>query len=145
MPVFETASKSYDREASRRHAIVTNCFDGRGPRPFGGPAGKLPDRALQEAVEFRDQCLPSWLEAEISVIRPKLIICQGATAAQSILGTSFRLTKERGRFAEHPWAPFVTATIHPATILRTPGENRRQEYRRFVQDSKRAAKVAAAS
>jgi uracil-DNA glycosylase family protein len=82
-------------------------------------------------------CRP-WLEAEVARIHPEIIVCLGATAAQSILGNAFRLTKERGKFMEHPWAPRVTATVHPSAILRAPDEEQRHiAYRAFVDDLKR--------
>jgi DNA polymerase len=138
--------------------------------PFVGPAGRLFDRALQEAgidrsavyitnavkhFKFEERgkrrihkkpaasevsaCRP-WLEAEIALIRPKIIVCLGATAAQSVFGADYRVTKERGQFVEHPWAPQATSTIHPSAILRAPNEEqRRTEYQRFVADLKKVA------
>jgi uracil-DNA glycosylase len=138
--------------------------------PFVGPAGRLFDRALQEAgidrsamyitnavkhFKFEERgkrrihkkpaasevraCRP-WLEAEIALIRPKIIVCLGATAAQSVFGADYRVTKERGQFVELPWAPQATSTIHPSAILRAPNEEqRRTEYQRFVADLKKVA------
>jgi uracil-DNA glycosylase len=135
--------------------------------PFVGPAGKLLDRALADAAIDRSEvyltnvvkhfkfeergkrrihkkpntvevnaCQP-WLEAEILLIKPKMIVCLGATAAQSILGRTYRLTKERGIFREHPWAACATATIHPSAILRAPDANERhRQYEEFVADLK---------
>jgi DNA polymerase len=135
--------------------------------PFVGPAGKLLDRALAEAGIDRatvyvtnvvkhfkfeergkrrihkkpntgeiDACRP-WLEAEISLIKPRIIVCLGATAAQSLLGSAYRLTKEHGKFATHAWAPHVTATIHPSAVLRAPDEEQRhQQYQSLVADLK---------
>jgi uracil-DNA glycosylase len=134
-------------------------------KPFVGPAGKILDRALADANLDRDAifvtnavkhfkfvergkrrihakpnaaevaaCRP-WLRAEIGVVRPELVVCLGATAAQSILGRDFRITKSRGIFFPHPWAGLVMATIHPSAILRAPDEGSRQEqYRMFVVD-----------
>lgn len=145
--------------------------DRRG-HPFVGPAGKLLDKALEEAgierssvyvtnavkhfkFEVRGKrrlhkkprvsevraCQP-WLEAEIRLLHPEVIVCLGATAAQALLGPKFRLTKERGRFIEHAWAPHVTATIHPSAVLRAPdAEERHREYRKFVDDLKGVRKV----
>jgi len=143
-----------------------NDEDLRG-RPFVGPAGKLLDRALEDAGIDRsevyvtnvvkhfkfeergkrrihkkpntaevDACHP-WLEAEILLIKPKMIVCLGATAAQAILGRTYRLTKERGTFRTHPWAACATATIHPSAILRVPdADGRHQQYQEFVADLK---------
>jgi DNA polymerase len=133
--------------------------------PFVGPAGKILDRALTDASIDRTQvyltnavkhfkfeergkrrihkkpnggeimaCRP-WLEAEVHLIRPKVIVCLGATASQTVLGKTFRLTKERGVPLPHPWASNAVATIHPSAILRVPDETERHaEYARFVKD-----------
>jgi len=137
--------------------------------PFVGPAGGLLDRALADAsidraevyvtnvvkhFKFEERgkrrihekprigeikaCEP-WLEAEIDLIQPEVIICLGATAAQTLLGAKFRLTKSRGVPLDHPWAPHVVATVHPSAILRAPdAAQRHEEYSRFVADLKAA-------
>ena len=141
-------------------------------KPFVGPAGRLFDNALEEAGIDRKQtyvtnvvkhfkweprgkrrihkkpnateiaaCRP-WLEAEIALVKPKVIVALGATAAQALLGPQFRVTKERGKFIESTLAPYVVATVHPSSILRAPDdETRRLEHRRFVDDLKKLAKV----
>ena len=135
--------------------------------PFVGPAGKLLNKALEEAgidrsnvyvtnavkhFKFEERgkrrlhkkprmseikaCKP-WLEAEMSLIKPEVIVCLGATAAHALLGPKYRLTKERGKFVEHHLAPHVTATIHPSAVLRAPdAEGRHEEYRKLVDDLK---------
>jgi uracil-DNA glycosylase family 4 len=96
------------------------------------------------AVSEVRACRP-WLEVEIALIRPKIIVCLGATAAQSVFGSDYRVTKERGQFVEHPWAPQATSTIHPSAILRAPDEEqRRTEYQRFFADLKKVAAGARA-
>jgi uracil-DNA glycosylase family protein len=133
-------------------------------RPFVGPAGRLFDRALQEAgidrshiyvsnavkhFKFEERgkrrihkkpnaseaaaCRP-WLEAELAIIQPEIIVGLGATAAQALFGPDYRLTQHRGNFRLHPWAPHATSTIHPSAILRASGDQRRHEYRDFVED-----------
>jgi uracil-DNA glycosylase family protein len=134
-------------------------------RPFVGPAGKLLDRAMEEAGILRSQvyvtnavkhfkfeergkrrihkkpsnsevnaCRP-WLEAELAAIKPKIVICLGATAALAMMGPAFRLTKERGRSFEHPSGATVTATVHPSAILRAPdAAQRHTQFRDFVAD-----------
>ncbi len=141
-------------------------------KPFVGPAGRLFDNALDEAGIDRAQtyvtnvvkhfkweprgkrrihkkpnaqeisaCRP-WLEAEISVVKPKVVVALGATAAQALLGPKFRVTQQRGEFIESTLAPYVMATGHPSSILRAPDEEtRRLEYRRFVNDLKKLARV----
>ena len=139
--------------------------------PFVGPAGKLLDTALEEAGIDRRQvyvtnvvkhfkweprgkrrihtkpnaaeiaaCRP-WLETEINLVKPHVLICLGATAAQALLGKSFKVSKQRGGIVESTLAPIVTATVHPSSILRAPDdEARREEMRRFVQDLKKIAR-----
>ena len=77
-------------------------------------------------------CKP-WLNGEIEVIHPEIIVCLGATAAQSMLGNAFRVTKSRGEWFEHDGSRLI-ATIHPSAILRAPDEDREEEYRHFVAD-----------
>jgi len=141
-------------------------------KPFVGPAGRMFDSALEEAGINRQQtyvtnvvkhfkweprgkrrihkkpnsqeinaCRP-WLEAEIAVVKPQVIVALGATAAQALLGAQFRVTKNRGEFLESTLAPYIMATVHPSSILRAPDdETRRLEYRRFVDDLKKLARV----
>jgi len=89
-------------------------------------------------------CLP-WLEAELDIIKPVVVVCLGATAAQALLGPKFRVTKQRGQWVSARWAPHVTATVHPSAILRAPDEAARHaEMERFVADLKRIPPVLAA-
>jgi DNA polymerase len=134
-------------------------------RPFVGPAGRLLDAALEEAGIDRAQvyvtnvvkhfkweprgkrriharpsvaeiaaCRP-WLDAELALVQPRVVVCLGATAAQALLGREFRVTQDRGRPVPSPLAPHVVATVHPSSILRAPDdEARRAERARFVDD-----------
>jgi DNA polymerase len=82
-------------------------------------------------------CKP-WIEAEIEVVRPDVIVFLGATAAQALLGRQFKVSTQRGVWVESPLAPFVMATVHPSSLLRTPDdETRRRETARFIADLKR--------
>jgi len=137
-------------------------------RPFVGPAGKILDKALEAAGIDRKQvyvtnavkhfkweprgkrrihkkpnsleitaCKP-WLEAEIEVLKPDVIVCLGATAAQSLIGKDFKVSTQRGIFIDSPLAPYVMATVHPSSLLRAPDdETRRRETLRFIEDLKR--------
>jgi uracil-DNA glycosylase len=79
-------------------------------------------------------CRP-WLEAELAVVKPEVLVCLGATAAQALLGRSFKVTQQRGTWVDSDLAPLVTATIHPSAILRArDDEGRRAEMRGFVSD-----------
>ena len=138
--------------------------------PFVGPAGRLLDRALEEAGIDRglvyvtnvvkhfkweprgkrrihakpnaseiSACRP-WLETEIALVKPRVLVCLGATAAQALLGRAFKVSQQRGEFVASTLAPFVTATVHPSSILRAPDDDaRRQEMARFVADLKKVA------
>jgi uracil-DNA glycosylase len=133
--------------------------------PFVGPAGEMLDRALVEAgIDRReayvtnvvkhfkwrprgkrrihqrpnreeiDACRP-WLEAELGLLRPEVIVCLGATAAQALIGRSFQVTRDRGQLRPSSFGPPITATVHPSSILRAPdSEARRAAYAEFVGD-----------
>ena len=86
-------------------------------------------------------CKP-WLNAEITALKPKIIVCLGATAAQTLLGRSFHVTQHRGEFLESTIAPYVMATVHPSAILRAPDEDSRHEQeRQFLADLKKIAPI----
>jgi uracil-DNA glycosylase len=137
-------------------------------RPFVGPAGRLLDASLVEAGVDRKKvyvtnvvkhfkweprgkrrihkkpsaseiaaCRP-WLDAEIVSVKPTLIVCLGATAAQALLGKTFRVTAQRGEFIKSAFAPYVMATVHPSSILRARDEEtRHNEEQKFIADLKR--------
>ena len=84
-------------------------------------------------------CRP-WLDAELAVVKPKILVCLGATAAQSLLGKEFRVSRQRGEIIESSLAPHVVATVHPSSILRAQDdESRHSQMRAFVQDLKHIA------
>lgn len=90
-------------------------------------------------------CKP-WLDAELAVVKPEVLVLLGATAAQALLGSSFRLTKHRGEFLDSELAPRVMATLHPAAILRQPDEKSRHEaLDSFHADMKLIAKALSES
>jgi DNA polymerase len=102
------------------------------------PRGKRRIHAKPKAAEI-GACRP-WLDAEIAVIHPRIIVCLGATAAKALLGNAFKVSVDRGRFVESPLAPLVTATVHPSSILREPDSNaRRAAMKAFVKDLRKVA------
>ena len=141
-------------------------------RPFVGPAGRVFDEALVAAGIDRElayvtnavkhfkwqargkrrihakpawselaACRP-WLDAELAVVKPKVLVCLGATAAQALLGRQFRVTRQRGEWIESDLAEHVTATIHPSSILRQQDdESRRTEMESFVRELNEVAAV----
>jgi DNA polymerase len=140
--------------------------------PFVGPAGRLLDKALEEVGIDRSQtyvtnvvkhfkweprgkrrihakpnsveiaaCVP-WLEAELELVKPRVLVCLGATAAQALLGRDFRVTQQRGKFVESKLAPHVLATVHPSSILRAPDDDsRHREMARFMEDLRPVARL----
>jgi len=166
-PLWKTGTQTVFGEGSPRSQVM---FVGEQPgdqedrvgKPFVGPAGKLFDRALEDAgidrslayvtnvvkhFKWKGQgkrrihrkpnwseiaaCLP-WLEAELAVVKPRVLVCMGATAAQALLGRKFRVTQQRGERVESALAPVVIATVHPSSILRA--DDREAEFRAFVRD-----------
>jgi DNA polymerase len=105
------------------------------------PRGK---RRIHEKPSGRERqaCYP-WLEAEIEIVSPRVLVCLGATAAQSLLGSGFRLTRHRGELQPSRWGARILATVHPSSLLRmTDRDERRAAYRAFVADLVRANAVA---
>ena len=145
-------------------------YEDRQGKPFVGPAGRLLDKALDEAGIDRSSvyvtnavkhfkweprgkrrihqkpnarevsaCKP-WLEAEISAVKPKVIVALGATAAQSLLGSQFRVSRQRGQLVSSPLAPNVMATVHPSSILRAQDDETREvEMGLFIKDLEKVA------
>ena len=173
-PLHETGTQTVFGEGTSSAEVV---FVGEQPgdqedlqgRPFVGPAGKLFDKALEDAGIDRSQvyvtnvvkhfkwqargkrrihqkpnwseiaaCRP-WLEAELDVIRPRVLVCLGATAAQALLGRDFRVSRQRGELVESDLAENVIATVHPSSVLRADEETREQEYEALVRDLEKVA------
>src|SRR5262249_49352202 len=102
------------------------------------PRGKRRIHAKPNASEIA-ACRP-WIDVEIALVKPRVLVCLGATAAQALLGKSFRVSRQRGERIESALAPVVMATVHPSSILRAADdEARRVEMKRFVDDLKAAA------
>ena len=143
----------------------------RAGRPFVGPAGRLLDQAMEEAGIDRQKayvtnvvkhfkwrakgkrrihqkpnwseiaaCRP-WLDSELGTVKPRVLVCLGATAAQALIGRDFRITRQRGRPVDSELTPVVLATIHPSAILRADDEDREQEMQALVDDLRVVAKL----
>jgi DNA polymerase len=173
-PLHETGTQTVFGEGTSKAEVV---FVGEQPgdqedlqgKPFVGPAGKLLDKALEDARIDRSQvyvtnvvkhfkwqargkrrihqkpnwsevaaCRP-WLDAELDVIEPRVLVCLGATAAQALLGRDFRVSRQRGKLVESDLAENVLATVHPSSILRADDETREVEYRELVRDLEKVA------
>ncbi len=118
----------------RRHVYITNAV-----KHFKWkPQGKRRLHQKPNSAEI-NACRP-WLDAEIALVKPQILVLLGATAAQALLGRDFRVSQQRGQFIERPGLPLTMATVHPSSILRAPDEETRElEMRAFVQDLKRLA------
>jgi DNA polymerase len=104
------------------------------------PRGKRRIHKKPNAEEIR-ACHP-WLEAEIAVVGPKVVVCLGATAAQAVIGRTFRVTQHRGEFVDTPLDALVTATVHPSSILRSPDESTREaETEALIRDLQAVARA----
>jgi len=171
-PLWKTGTQTVFG-AGRRSAKVMFVGEQPGDRedregkPFVGPAGRVLDRALEDAgIDRRDAyvtnvvkhfkwipkgkrrihqkpnreeitaCRP-WLEAELEVVKPKAMVCLGATAAQALLGSGFRVTQDRGKLVETELAPIATGTVHPSSILRMDDEDERRVARDELADDLR--------
>lgn len=153
---------------------VPGDVEDRNGHPFTGPAGRILDRAMADAgldrrfvymtnavkhFKFEERgkrrihkkptgmeiaaCKP-WLEAELDLVHPDLIVCLGATAAQALMGRAFRVTEQRGKFLAYPGAKYLFATVHPSALLRVQDEaQRKPEYNRFVADLRLVSKKLA--
>jgi uracil-DNA glycosylase family protein len=171
-PLWKTGTQTVFGEGSPKAEVL---FVGEQPgdqedkegKPFVGPAGRLLDKAMEEAgidrsaayvtnvvkhFKWKGQgkrrihqkpswnevaaCVP-WLEAELAVVKPRVLVCLGATAAQALLGRQFRVTQRRGEPVESDLAPVVIATVHPSSILRA--DDRDAELKKFVSDLKTVA------
>jgi uracil-DNA glycosylase len=139
-------------------------------RPFAGPAGRVLDTALERAgidrkrvymtnvvkhfkwrprgkrrihqkpnMEEVNACRP-WLEGELEAVRPRVLVCLGAVAAQALLGRQFRVSRQRGEWVDSPLAERVTATVHPSSILRGDPEDREAAMAEFVADLQKVAR-----
>jgi uracil-DNA glycosylase len=175
-PLWKTGTQTVFG-AGRRSAKVMLVGEQPGDRedregkPFVGPAGRVLDRALEDAgIDRRDAyvtnvvkhfkwipkgkrrihqkpnreeitaCRP-WLEAELQVVKPKVMVCLGATAAQALLGSDFRVTQDRGKLVETDMAPMATGTVHPSSILRIDDEDERRVARdELAEDLREVAK-----
>jgi uracil-DNA glycosylase len=171
-PLWKTGTQTVFGEGSRSAEILfvgeqPGDQEDRAGRPFVGPAGRLFDKALDEAEidrslayvtnvvkHFKWQargkrrihqkpsafevaaCRP-WLDAELRVVKPRVLVCLGATAAQALLGRQFRVTQQRGEPVASELAPVVIATVHPSSILRS--DDREHEFAAFVTDLKTVA------
>jgi uracil-DNA glycosylase len=171
-PLWKSGTQTVFGEGSPKAEVM---FVGEQPgdqedrvgKPFVGPAGKLLNKAMEDAgidrslayvtnvvkhFKWKAQgkrrihqkpsssevaaCFP-WLEAELAVVRPRVLVCLGATAAQALLGRQFRVTQHRGEPVESDLAPVVIATVHPSSILRA--DDRDAELEKFVSDLKTVA------
>jgi uracil-DNA glycosylase family protein len=175
-PLHETGTQTVFGDGSSKAEVV---FVGEQPgdqedlqgKPFVGPAGKLLDKALEDAGIDRNQVYVTnvvkhfkwqargkrrihqkpnwseiaacrpWLVAELELVEPRVLVCLGATAAQALLGRDFRVSRQRGQPVESDLAEHVLATVHPSSILRADEQTREREYQELVRDLEQVARL----
>ena len=177
-PLYKNATQTVFGEGPKRATLMLlgeqpGDQEDLSGKPFIGPAGKLLDRALEEAGIDRNEVYvtntvkhfkweprgkrrihqkPSsrdiaacrpWFEAELRLVRPSVLVCLGSTAAQAIFGSAFRVTRERGQVLESEFAPRVVATVHPSSLLRQPDEETRRREYALFVEDLRVALRAA--
>ena len=142
-PFVGPAGKLLDQALSeagidRSEIYVTNVV-----KHFKWMAAQRGKRRIHKKPRYSEiQACRPWLDAELSVIKPEVLVCLGATAAQALLGRDFRVTRDRGRLIESVLAPRVMATAHPSSILRAPdGQSRQNQLQDFVRDLKKVARL----
>ena len=175
--LYRDATQAVFGEGRRRATVMMigeqpGDAEDRGGRPFVGPAGRVLDRALEEAGIDRDavyltnavkhfkwtprgkrrihknpaaeevRACRPWLDAEIATVRPRVVVALGAIAAKALIGPGFRVTEQRGQVVETPLPAVVTATVHPSSILRAPDDTRDAAYAAFVHDLRTVAGLA---
>jgi len=142
-PFVGPAGKLLDRALEkagidRAEVYVTNVV-----KHFKWAASERGKRRIHKkprSIEIQ-ACRP-WIESEIRVVRPQVLVCLGSTAAQALLGKGFRVNSQRGKFVDSGFAPYATATVHPSSILRAPYEDAREaQMAAFVKDLKKIAKL----
>lgn len=138
-PAGRILAKALEHAQIKRDEVyITNAVKHFKWTAVGGAGGSRGGtRRLHAKPTAREikACRP-WLESELAVVKPRIVVCMGATAAQALLGSSFRLTQHRGEFIEETgWAPFVLATMHPSAVLRMPDDqSRRRAMEELEQD-----------
>ncbi len=123
----------------RTDVYVTNVV-----KHFSWTVSERGKRRIHKKPRYSEiQACRPWLDAELRVIKPEILVCLGATAAQSLLGRTFSVNRQRGQLVESWLAPYVTATVHPSSILRAPDDkSRRLQMRAFVSDLKKVRELA---
>jgi uracil-DNA glycosylase len=120
----------HEIEIDRPEVYITNIV-----KHFKGTLGAGGRRVNQKANSFEIRACRPWFDAELKVVKPEVLVCLGATAAQSLLEKTFSVTRQRGQFVRSPLAPHVMATVHPSSILRARDhESRQSQFRAFVDD-----------
>lgn len=125
---------------NRAEVYVTNVV-----KHFKWTSAERGKRRIHQKPRYSEiQACRPWLDAELRLIKPEILVCLGATAAQSLLGRTFSVSRQRGQRVESPLAPYVTATVHPSSILRAPDSKSRElQMRAFIKDLAKIAKLTA--
>src|SRR5438477_7274925 len=143
-PFVGPAGKLFDRALAETGIQRSNVYVTNVVKHFKWSPAERGKRRIHKKPRYSEieACRP-WLDAELAVIKPKVLVCLGASAAQALLGKDFRVSRDRGQIIESPLAPHVIATVHPSSILRAQDdESRRLQLQAFIEDLRHVARVA---
>jgi len=143
-PFVGPAGKLFDRALAeigiqRSNVYVTNVV-----KHLKWSAAERGKRRIHKKPRYSEiQACRPWLDAELAVIKPKVLVCLGASAAQALLGKDFRVSRDRGKLVDSKLAPHVLATVHPSSILRAQDDESRQlQLQAFIEDLRQVARIA---
>jgi len=143
-PFVGPAGKLFDRALAEAGIPRSNVYVTNVVKHFKWSPAERGKRRIHKKPRYSEigACRP-WLDAELAVIKPKVLVCLGASAAQALLGKDFRVSRDRGKLVNSDLAPHVLATVHPSSILRAQDdESRRSQMQGFIEDLRRVARVA---
>jgi len=143
-PFVGPAGKLFDRALAETGIQRSNVYVTNVVKHFKWSPAERGKRRIHKKPRYSEieACRP-WLDAELAVIKPKVLVCLGASAAQALLGKDFRVSRDRGKLVNSNLAPHVLATVHPSSILRAQDdESRRLQLQAFIEDLRQVARVA---
>jgi uracil-DNA glycosylase family protein len=143
-PFVGPAGKLFDRALAETGIQRSNVYVTNVVKHFKWSPAERGKRRIHKKPRYSEieACRP-WLDAELAVIKPKVLVCLGASAAQALLGKDFRVSRDRGKLVDSNLAPHVLATVHPSSILRAQDdESRRLQLQAFIEDLRHVARVA---
>lgn len=142
-PFVGPAGRVLDLALSKAGIDRTEVYVTNAVKHFKWSPAERGKRRIHKKPRYSEmQACHPWLDAELEIVHPQVLVCLGASAAQSLLGRDFRVSQQRGQLLESDLAPFVVATVHPSSILRAEGEDSRHlQMEAFINDLKKVARL----